>query len=56
MEAITLGEPAGPPPIQLVTVRTTISSTWSREEIYDDELPPDPASGQRSRDSTTTEG
>jgi len=26
-----------PPPIRLKTVRTTGASTWSREEIYDDE-------------------
>jgi antitoxin (DNA-binding transcriptional repressor) of toxin-antitoxin stability system len=25
------------PPIRLTTVRTTVSSTWSREEIYGDE-------------------
>lgn len=28
---------AAVPPIQLHTVRTTVNSTWSREEIYDDE-------------------
>lgn len=28
---------AAPPPIELKTVRTAGTSTWSREEIYDDE-------------------
>ena len=30
-------EPAPLPPIRLATVRTTGNSSWSREEIYDDE-------------------
>lgn len=29
--------PVSLPPIRLTTVRTTGSSTWSREEIYGDE-------------------
>jgi hypothetical protein len=56
MEAMSPSEATGLPPIQLVTVHSAIGSTWSREEIYDDDLPPDPALGQRSNDSTVTEG
>ena len=56
MGAITPGETAGLPTIQLATVRLGGNSTWSRQEIYDDELAPDPFLGQESRDSTATEG
>lgn len=38
--AAAQGERSGPPPlppIQLTTVRTSTSSTWSREELYGDE-------------------
>lgn len=38
LDEVEAGErTAALPPIQLHTVRTTATSTWSREEIYDDE-------------------
>lgn len=40
MKATTPAEAPGLPPIQLVTVDLATTSTWLREEIYDDELPP----------------